>query len=70
MSFVPGQMTASIIVDTVNDSTIELTEQFKATLTIPAASSSIGVIKGSPDVALVDILDDDGREYIVPLCVF
>ena len=64
VTFVPGQMTASITVDTVNDTTIELTEQFKATLTIPAASSSIGVRRGSADTALVDILDNDGCESI------
>ena len=64
VTFVPGQMTANITVDTIGDSTVQLTEQFKAILAIPAASSSIGVRRGSADTALVDILDNDGCESI------
>ena len=67
VTFVPGQMTANITVDTFNDNITELTEQFKAILTIPATSSSIGVIKGSTDILLVNILDNGGHRFSIML---
>ena len=57
VTFLPGGSTASVMVSIVDDSNIEDTEMFSATLT--AVSN---VVIGSDDTATVTILDDD-REY-------
>ena len=58
VTFGHGERTASVSVSIVNDSNIEATEMFSATLT--AVSN---VVIGIDDTATVTILDDD-REYI------
>ena len=44
----------------IDDNIAELTELFTLDLEIPAASAAMGVIKGSPDTATVNIVDNEG----------
>ena len=57
VTFLPGESTASVSVSIVDDSNIEDTEMFSATLT--AVSN---VVIGSDNTATITIVDDD-REY-------
>ena len=61
VTFLPGETTAPVSVSIVDDSNIEDTEMFSATLT---TMDSIVVI-GSDDTATVTILDDDRECYFV-----
>ena len=61
VTFLPGESTASVSVSIVDDSNIEDTEMFTATLT--AVSN---VVIGNDDTATVTILDDD-RELLTSL---
>ena len=47
-----------------NDAIAELTEVFSAVLTIPAASTSLGITKGAADTATIGILDNDPVEVV------
>ena len=51
----------------INDNIAELAESFTLDLEIPAASAAMGVMKGSPDTATVNIMDDEG-ELNAPQC--
>ena len=64
LTFVPGQTTASVSVPIVDDSNIEDTEMFSATLT----TTDSNVVIGSDDTATVTILDND-RTSIISLCM-
>ena len=44
----------------IDDNIAELTELFTLDLEIPAASAAMGIIRGSPDTATVNIIDDEG----------
>ena len=44
----------------IDDNIAEFTELFTLDLEIPAASTAMGVIKGSPDTATVNIVDNEG----------
>ena len=44
----------------IDDNIAELAELFSLDLEIPDASADMGVIKGSPDTATINILDDEG----------
>ena len=49
----------------INDDAIaELTENFSAVLTIPAAAASQGITKGADDTATINILDNDPVEVV------
>ena len=63
VTFQPGESTASVSVSIVNDSNIEATEMFSATLT--AVSN---VVIGIDDTAIVTILDDDCESMGVLFC--
>ena len=56
VTFLPGESTASVSVSIVDDSNIEDTEMFTATLT-----GVSNVVIGSDDTATVPILDDDRK---------
>ena len=60
LTFVPGQTTASVSVSIVDDSNIEDTEMFSATLTTTDPNVVIGA-----DTATVTILDDDRECYMI-----
>ena len=57
-TFLAGQTTATVAIPITNDTIAELTEDFSAVLTIPAAATSLGVTRGAPDTASIDILDN------------
>ena len=63
VTFQPGESTASVSVSIVNDSNIEATEMFSATLT--AVSN---VVIDIDDTAIVTILDDDCESMGVLFC--
>ena len=50
----------SFNVTIIDDNIAELAELFSLDLEIPEASAAIGVIKGSPDTAIVNIMDNEG----------
>ena len=50
----------SFNVTIIDDNIAELAELFTLDLEIPDASADMGVIKGSPDNATVNIMDDEG----------
>ena len=60
VTFLPGESTASVSVSIVDDSNIEDTEKFSATLT--AVSN---VVIGNDDTATITILDDDRKSIIL-----
>ena len=60
VTFLPGESTASVSVSIVDDSNIEDTERFSATLT--AVSN---VVIGNDDTATIIILDDDRKSIIM-----
>ena len=57
--FPAGVNVISFNVTIINDNNAELAELFTLDLEIQAASAAMGVIKGSPDTATVNIMDDD-----------
>ena len=60
MVFQPGYTSAELRIPILDDSLgVEGTEDFFATLLIPASSMYLGVSAGSVDSATVSILDDD-----------
>ena len=44
-----------------NDEVVESTEEFFLVLEIPSGAVATGVIKGSPDIATVEIANDDSE---------
>ena len=50
----------SFNVTIIDDNIAELAELFTLDLEIPTASVVMGVVKGSPDTATVNIMDDEG----------
>ena len=50
----------SFNVTIIDDNIAEFPELFTLNLEIPAAAADMGVIKGSPDTATVNIRDDEG----------
>ena len=59
MTFFAGQSTATVTIPITDDAIAESTEDFSALITIPAASSSLGIIKGAADTASVNLSDND-----------
>ena len=70
VTFPAGVNVISFNVTIIDDAVAELTELFSFELEIPAASAAMGVIKGSPDTATVNIMDDEGMCNTVWLSVF
>ena len=67
VTFPAGVNAMSFNVPIINDNIAELAESFTLDLEIPAASAAMGVMKGSPDTATVNIMDDEG-ELNAPQC--
>ena len=65
LTFPAGVNVISFNVTIIDDNIAELAELFTLDLEIPAASAAMGVIKGSPDTATVNIIDDEGSCNIV-----
>ena len=61
VTFPAGVNVASFNVTILNDAIAECAKLFTLDLEIPAASTAMGVMKGSPDTATVHIMDDDGE---------
>ena len=61
VSFPAGVNVISFNVSIINNEVVETTEDFFLHLEIPPASATMGVIKGSPDNATVNIMDDDSE---------
>ena len=59
--FPPGENNISFNVSIINDDVIELDERFALDLEIPEAAAALRVVRGSPDTATVNILDDDSE---------
>ena len=64
MTFSAGQTTATVAIPITDDDISEVTEDFSAVLTIPAAASTQGVSSGTADTASIDIVDNDAVEVI------
>ena len=60
VTFPAGINVISFNVTIIDDNIAELAELFTLDLEIPATSAAMGVIKGSPDIATVNIMDDEG----------
>ena len=60
MTFPAGVNVISFNVTIIDDNIAELAELFTLDLEIPTASVVMGVVKGSPDTATVNIMDDEG----------
>ena len=60
MTFPAGVNVIGFNVTIIDDNIAELAELFTLGLEIPDASVIMGVIKGSPDTATVNIMDDEG----------
>ena len=63
MSFVAGQMNATLVMYTMDDSTTELSEYFMVMI------NSTDVEIGSPNMAFITINDDDPGTYIHAISV-
>ena len=70
VTFPAGVNVISFNVTIIDDNIAELAEFFTLDLEIPAASAAMGVIKGSPDTATVNIMDDEGMCNIVWCSIF
>ena len=62
VTFTGGQASAIVMVRTVDDSTLELTEYFKVTIT--STDQPDKVQSGDPDTSHITILDNEPGEYI------
>ena len=60
VTFAPGLTTTSVSVPIVDDSSVESTEIFTATLTTTESNVIIGI-----GIATVTILDDDGESLLL-----
>ena len=55
-----GSSMATVEYSTVNDGTREGIESFTAELTVPPEVQAMGIVRGMPDTATVNIIDDEG----------
>ena len=60
MTFPAGVNVISFNVTIIDDNIAELAELFTLDLEIPDVAAAMGIIKGSPDTATVNIIDDEG----------
>lgn len=63
ITFSPGETSATITVNTIQDQLAEGTEVFEAFLSDPRPSP--GVVLGGQDKATVNIIDDEGKPLVV-----
>ena len=63
-TFQVGETTASVPIPIIEDTIAEMTEDFSAVLTIPAAAASQGITKGAANTATISILDNDLVEVV------
>ena len=63
-TFPAGETTTTVPCPINDDAIAELTENFSAVLTIPAAAASQGITKGADDTATINILDNDSVEVV------
>ena len=61
VTFPAGENVISFNVTIIDDNIAECAKLFTLDLEIPGAAATMGVIKGSPDSATVNIFDDDGK---------
>lgn len=61
MTFPANINTATFDVPILDDEIAECPEEFILVLEIPRAVTAMGVIKGSPDIATVNIADEDSE---------
>ena len=64
MTFLAGETAATVSIPITDDSVPELTENFSAVLTIPAAATAQGITKGAADIAAINITDNDPVEVV------
>ena len=71
MTFPAGMNVIGFSVTIIDDNIAELAELFTLDLEIPAVAEAIGVLKGSPYNATVNIIDDDGKyiHCMMPLSI-
>ena len=62
-----GTMKETLSVNTVADNLVEGDEFFKATLSLPGAPEAVEV--GTPNMAFVNITDDDGKFWSTTLSI-
>lgn len=59
VTFQPGEARKMVTVTIKDDEFAECPEQFLASLGIPERSMALGVVRGEPDMATVDVGDND-----------
>ena len=60
--FNAGSMTATLPITINTDNTVERSEEFRASLSVPESSRNIGVQACDPSIAMVTIQDTNGGE--------
>ena len=60
VTFPAGVNVITFNVPIISDNIVELAESFSLDLVIPPPSAAMGVIKGSPNTATVNIMNDGG----------
>ena len=60
VTFPAGVNVITFNVPIISDDIAEFDETFTLALEIPSASAAMGVIKGSPDTATVNIMNEEG----------
>ena len=67
VTFTAGQDSAIVMMPTVDDSTLELTEYFKAMITFTDRPDKVQ--PGDPDTSYITILDNEPGEYKKQLAI-
>ena len=67
VTFPAGETSATVLVDTLDDSLSEGLENFGASISSPDGNS-LSLSIGGQDTATVDIVDDDGKILSCILC--
>ena len=62
VTFPAGSTTASVTVSITNNDSTECTEEFTAELRVPPQTRNQGISRGSANMALVTIFDDDATQ--------
>ena len=63
-----GSSVATVEYSTVNDTIREGNESFIANLTVPPEMQAMGIVRGIPDRATVNIIDDEGKKDSLHVC--
>ena len=67
MTFIAGEMSAALMVSTMDDNSTELSEYF--TLMITSVDRTDVVEIGSPNTSVITVVDNDGVCVCVRVCV-